>query len=616
MMRARKLMVALLVTVIVSGMLAACGATPTPEIVEVEKVVTKEVEKIVTQEVEVEKVVTQVVKETVVVEGTPQIVEKEVVVTATPTADEDACPVTGGTVVVAWSAQPDGLFGDYVATATASYANSVIYSSLVTKDKDGNSVGDLAESWDLSDDFLTWTFKLREGVKWHDGEEFTAEDVKFSYEFPADPEYLGGAFNTVAGLKGAMAKYEGEADEIEGIQVIDDYTISFTTEEPNALFLDTVANRAVVPAHVLADVPVAELAESSQMREPIGTGPYKMMEWKADESLTFEAHDEYFGGRACIDTYIWKVMPEMPTQVTELLAGGVDAVMVISADDFPTIQDNPDFQTVQVPGVAMTLSHFNHRKPIFQDVRTRQAMAYAVDKEAMLGALANGLGTVITSPIHPAYAEYNADLEGYPYDPEKAKALLAEVGWSDDDGDGILEARGVEGVEDGTPFSFPMGTLTIRRYKPQSLVVQEYLKDVGIDAQVEEVDFNIYWSEYQTADNPNWWVAGSGWFNLLFHPQTELEWNYLSTGANTTTDGFAIEELDELITKAPTIFDPDERREIYLRIQEIIEQEALVLFWTRDDTLAGFAKDLVLPEFSSLNDMFLSIPEWYWATPQ
>ena len=102
----------------------------------------------------------------------------------------------------------------------------------------------------------------------------------------------------------------------------------------------------------------------------------------------------------------------------------------------------------------------------------------------------------------------------------------------------------------------------------------------------------------------------------MFHPQTELEWNYYSEGSNTITDGFKVEELDELILKAPTIFDPDERNEIYSRIQEIIDEEALVLFWTREDTLAGFDKDLVLPDFTSLNDMFTSLPEWYWSAPQ
>jgi peptide/nickel transport system substrate-binding protein len=615
--RTRKLLVAVLLIAMVTTTLAACGATPEPQIVE--KVVTKEVEKVVTQEVEkvvtqeVEKVVTQVVKETVIVEGTPQIVEKEVVVTATPEAAQQACPNPGGTVVVAWSAQPDGLFPDYVSTATASYANAVIYNSLVRPDPTGKVVGDLAESWDLSDDFLTWTFKLRQGVKWQDGEPFTAQDVKFSYEFPADPEYLGSAYSNLAVLKGAQAKHDGQATEVEGVVVIDDYTISFTTEEPNALFLDTVAQRPIFPSHLLKDIPVAELGESDQMRQPIGTGPYIMVDWKADESLTFQAFDDYFGNRACIDTYIWKVMPEMPTQVTELLAGGVDAVLTISADDFPTVQSNPAFQTVQVPGVAMTTSHFNFRKPFFQDKRTRQALEYAVDKEAMLQALANGLGTIITSPIHPSLPEYDPNLTGYPYDPDKAKELLDEVGWRDEDGDGVLEAHGVAGVEDGTPFQFKMGTLTIRRYEPQTLIIQEYWKEIGVETEVEEVDFNLYWSEYMTADNPDWWAGGSGWFNLLFHPQTELEWNYLSTGSNTVIDGFGYPELDDLILKAPTVFDPDQRRDVYWQIQQIIEDEVPIPLWTRDDTLAAFSNNLVLPEFGSLNDMFTSIPEWYWS---
>lgn len=259
----------------------------------------------------------------------------------------------------------------------------------------------------------------------------------------------------------------------------------------------------------------------------------------------------------------------------------------------------------------MTLGEMNQLAeiPFFTDKRTRQALAYAVDKEAMNMALNNGMGTVITSPVHPSLYEFNPNIEPYPYDPEKAIELLEEVGWKDEDGDGIREAHGIEGFEDGTPFSFTIGAINIRRYVPQALIAQDYFKAIGIDASVEEIEFNIFWSEYEVLGSPDWYLAGTGWFNLSFPSQTELEWNY----TDWATVGWHNPDVAEMIRQAPTIFDPEERRQLYWEIQEQIVDDCTVLYWTREDNLFTYRKGLVIPDdISSLPDMFASIPEWYW----
>jgi peptide/nickel transport system substrate-binding protein len=524
-----------------------------------------------------------------------------------------ATPAGGGTLIVASSAQPDSMFPDFTATGAGSSAQSVVYSGLTKQFwmRKFAPPEDLAESWTVSADQLTWTFKLRQGVKWHDGEPFTAEDVKFSYEFAAHPEYTGSGFATVSVIKGAMAKQSGEADGIEGVKVIDDYTISFTTNEPYALFLENVAPRPILPAHLLQDVPVEELGQSSIARTPIGTGPYMLTEWKPDESLTFKAFDDYFGEEPNFETYIWKIIPEMGAQVTELLAGGVHMVGGVSADDFPALQSNPELQTIGVPGSRFSFVEMNLANPLFQDLRVRQALNHAVDRDAMLQALNGGLGTIVLGPVHPSLPEFSPHLTGFAFDPDESRRLLREAGWYDEGGDGVIEAHGVEGFDDGTPFRFKLGAVTIGQYVQQGLIVQQFFKDIGVEAEIEEVGFNIYFSEYLVPGS-DFDMAVSSWGSLYYHPHVDLEYSYFSKMPFAMVDNYANDEVDALLLQAPTIFDQDERLATYWNIQDLIVADAHRIFLTNADALYAFDKDLVLPEFGSSMDIWASMPRWYW----
>lgn len=512
--------------------------------------------------------------------------------------------------VLTWSRQPDGLFLDYAATSTASYAASAIYNSLVANDLDGNLVGELAESWEVSEDQLTWTFNLREGVLWHDGAPFTAADVKFSYEFPADPEYTGSGFN--ANIKGATEKQNGEADEVEGVQVIDDYTIAITTVEPYALFLDTIAQRYIVPEHILGDIPVAELGSSDQVRSPIGTGPYRLIEWRPDELLTFERFEDYWGEPAKIKNYFWRVIPDRSVQITELLNGAVDVVPEVMPDEFPDLQENPNITTLQLPGVNTPQILMNQNNPIFQDVRVRKAIAYAIDRQAINAAVAGGLGGVYDSLIHPSLPQYNPNLTLIPYDPEMARALLDEAGWRDEDGDGIREAHDVAGVEDGTPFNIEFGSFAFSPYSDSAQIIQQYLKEVGIETTLNLVDFNIYFSEYITATS-DYAMAMSGWFNFVTPVHNEFFASYVSTAPNTQWVHWVNPEVDELVSEAAVTFDPEERNAIYHRIQEIVQEEVPYVYVFRPDNLIAYNARLNIPEIGSLTALFNSIPEWEWT---
>ena len=515
------------------------------------------------------------------------------------------------TVVVLWPTQPDSLFADFAATATAGYVMTNVYSRLVAPDLTGAIVGDLASGWEVSDDQLTWTFTLRDNATWHDGTPVTAADVKFTFEMSADPAYTGGYFD--ASVAGTAAKQSGEADEVSGVQVIDDRTVSLSTEEPNALVLDTIAQRWIMPSHILGDIPVADLASSAQATMPVGSGPYRVVEWRTDEAIILEAFPEYHGTVANIANYIWKVVPEISTHYTELVTGAADISTSIRAEDFAGIQEEPGIATLQFPGVNLTSMIFNTASPYFSDVRVRQAVAYALDRDSMI-AVGGGAGTLTVSQVHPSMPEFNSEIVPYPYDADTAASLLEEAGWTDADGDGIRESHGIEGLEDGSPFSVSLGTWTNPLYSLPAQIIQQNLGDVGIGVEINVVDFNVYFSEYLTAtNNPDFQFGMSGWFNLILPAHSDLALNFVEGSGGYQRSLWADDRVTELLTAAPTIFDDAERYAAYHEVQATVHEELPYLYLSRLDNLIAYDENLVLPAIGNLRDVFSSIPQWSWA---
>jgi peptide/nickel transport system substrate-binding protein len=516
-------------------------------------------------------------------------------------------------VVLASTSQPPTLMRDFNRTAIGALVMGLIYNNLVKSDFDGNIVPDLAESWEVSEDQRTWTFKLREDVLWQDGVPLTAEDIKFTFEMSAHPDYVGVLYD--ATLLGAEAKKNGEADEVEGVKVIDDYTISLTTVDPNSLFLESTffGQRMIMPAHLLKDIPVAELVSSEQVSRPIGTGPYHLVDWKADELLEFEAFDDHFAGRPNLSRIFWRIIPDTSVQVTELLNGTLDIITAVPADDFSLFTDEPGFATLNMPGVTFYSIFMNTSLPYFNAVGVRRAMSHAIDKESLILAVASGQGTVTTSWVHPSLPQYNPELEGYAFDPDLARELLAEAGWSDDDGDGIIESHGVEGLDDGTPFSVELGTLP-DLYSLQAQVIQQNLATVGIETEINVVDFNIYFAEYVTSANPDYQMAMSAWFNLIVPTHTELVWSYASYSRSYHQTLWQNQELEDLLVEIPQTFDIDQRNQLYYRVEEITEEELPILFLIRLDDLVAHRENLIVPQVSSLSQLLSSIPQWEWAS--
>jgi len=546
------------------ALLAGC-ATPTPEVVE------KIVEKVVTQEVE--KVVTQVVKETVIVEGTPQVVEKEVtkivketievevekVVTPTPPPARDV-------IIVAMASAPASLDpADHRSRESETVLRNM-FDGLVTRDTRSGVHMELAEAVEWLDD-VTLEVKLRQGVKFHDGVEMTADDVVFTFERIIGENMIEYPDPHTSPRKGLIAP-------LESIEKQDDYTVVMRFNAPWPPAMQMLVHQQIVPQHYLEQVGTEGFIE-----HPIGTGPFKFVSAKGLEEIVMERFDDYYGGApdlspvgpACVKTVVFRVIPEASTRVAALLAGEVDVIAVLPTELIDTLEQTPGIQVGTAPGTQPKWMEMNVNQPPFDDVRVRQAMNYAVDKDLIVEAIYGGRAVSLPGPLSPFNNFVNKDLAPYPYDPDKALELLAEAGWTDSDGDGMLD-------KDGQTFAFTIDTL--EEWRSLSEAVAGQFRAIGIDAGVR------FWEK--SVLKPML-VAGErmafldDWGDSAFDPvgHFEAKWHGMVEGqpyGRGNYSGYDNERVNELIKMGETTPNVEERQAIYDEAQEIVYEEAPAVF--------------------------------------
>ncbi len=366
----KKLRVVPILLVVLALLLSACGATPTPEVVE----------KVVTQEVEVEKVVTQVVmetvKETVIVEGTSQVVEKEVevekVVTATP---EPAQPE--GTVVVGVWQEPNGLIWNIFYEAHTNDILDSMYYAPVALDENDELVPELlaeiptVENGGVSEDGLTYTLKFKDGVKWHDGEPVTAEDFAFTWQFIVDPE--------------TKSQVSIGWDNIESVDIPDPLTAVVNLQETYVPFVASVLAFPILPKHALEGV--SDPGNSDFARNPIGNGSFIFQEWVPGDHITVVANPDALKPPK-VETIIFKFVPDMNTLIALLRTGDIDVAYDLRELQIAEVLKMQGVEPFVVPGVSIERYYFNLRNPedltqphpIFSDINVRKAIAMGMDR--------------------------------------------------------------------------------------------------------------------------------------------------------------------------------------------------------------------------------------------
>jgi len=361
-----------------------------------------------------------------------------------------------------------------IATDGRSYiAEWPLFDSLVELDQGLNVKPLLAESWEVSRDGLTYTFKLKRGVKWHDGKPFTARDVAFTFYSVLDPKVTTphrAYFDALAGFPELTAKENPKKPEelaVRPIEVVDDHTVRFRLRYPSGSFLAVLVNprAGIVPEHLLKG---ADLNTAEFNRRPIGTGPFKLVEWRRGERLVMEANPEYHGGRPALDRLILRIIPDSVVLLQELRGGGVDFIENPPLTEVARLKQTPNLKVLVADNTSYTYFGWRQDLAPFTDVKVRRALYHAIDVPSIVREVLQGYAAISTGQFPP-----------------RAKALLAEAGFKPGP-DGVL-------VKDGKRFSFSVRhDQANQTEKDTAVIIQEYLKRIGVEVQLEPLDWPTF----------------------------------------------------------------------------------------------------------------------------
>jgi peptide/nickel transport system substrate-binding protein len=509
-----------------------------------------------------------------------------------PAEGDEAKPVRGDTFIEASIGEPSNLLPVLSSDSASSDINGLVYNGLVKYDKNLQLVGELAESWDVSDDNLSITFHLRKDVHWHDGTQFTSADVLFTYQMYIDPD--------------VPTAYAEDFLQVSNAKVIDEYTFRVTYEKPYAPALESWAT-AIHPKHLLEN---QEITKSPLSRAPVGTGPYKFVEWDAGEKLVLEANESYFRGQPYISRVVYRIIPDPSTQFLELRSGGLD-FMGLTPIQYSTQTDTPSFKRnfnkYRYLAFSYTYLGYNLKKPVFQDKRVRQAISYAIDKQELIDGVLLGFGQIATGPYKPDLWTYNANVKRYQHNPDMSRKLLTEAGWLDNNADGILD-------KNGQPFSFTIVTNQGNDLRAKTAeIIQRRLKEIGIDVKIRVVEWATFLKEFIFPGNFDATILGwSGGpepdqYNIWHSSKTApRELNFI---------GYRNPEVDQLLETGRRTFDQERRKEIYDRFQEILAEEQPYTFLYVGEALPAVAKRFrgIEPAPAGIRYNF---EEWYVPKPE
>ncbi|MDQ5988273.1 MAG: Oligopeptide-binding protein AppA [Syntrophus sp. SKADARSKE-3] len=474
----------------------------------------------------------------------------------------DSGPAYGDILVEGSIGDASNLIPLLSADNTSHQIAGMVFNGLVKYDKDVKIVGDLAESWDISKDGLIITFHLRKGIKWHDGKPFSAHDVLYTYQVTIDPK--------------TPTAYAGDFLKVKKAEVLDDYTFRVTYDKPFAPALMSWGN-AILPKHLLAG---KDISTSPLARHPIGTGPYMFKEWVTSQKIVLVANPDYYEGRPYIDGYIMRIIPDTATMFLELRANGIDE-MGLTPLQYTRQTESPlfkkNFNKYRFLSFAYVFMGYNLKNPLFADQRVRQAIAYAVDKDEIVRGVLLGLGKAATGPYKPETWAYNPNVKTYPYDPAKAKALLAEAGWKDTDGDGILD-------KDGKPFTFEIITNQGNEVRAKCAeIIQKRLAEQGIVVKIRVLEWASFVNNFINKRKFDATILG---WTIPQDPDIYDVWHSSKTGPDELNFiSYKNAEVDALIEKGRSTFDQKKRKACYDRIQEILAEEQPYLFLYVPDAL-------------------------------
>lgn len=523
-------------------------------------------------------------------------------------------PKDGGTIVFAVDTAPEGIFNpNFYGNASDAEVLQFTDDNLITYDEKMKPIPNIA-SWETKDNKV-YTFKFKEGVKWHNGEELTVDDWIFAIKTLADKKYDGPRYVNVQQIEGAPAYHDGKAKEISGIKKIDDYNIEITFDKARVNNLENLWTYPLSRKE-FEGVAVKDMMSSKQVRQtPVGTGPYKVGKVVPGESIELVRNDEYWQGKPHIEKIILKVI-DASLLVGELKNKTVD-MTPFSPVSYDEIKKLSDINILKSPGVSyyyvgFRLGTWDGKKNVanydkYNNKQLRQAMAYAMNREEWNDAFFFGLGHPVNRPVPSSHwiAADNAELNDYKYDPEKAKQMLDEAGYKDKDGDGFREDP------DGKPFvvNFSHYQTTNPTFEARAKQIAQYWEEVGLKTKVSMTEVNLYYDKVEKADKSievffGGWSTGSDpdpsglW-------RSDALWNY-PRWVNADSDKLLDDALDVKIVGT----DQDKRKQLYVDWQKLFNEELPAIPISELDETYATTKRVQGVE---LNPLGLNSPHLWWV---
>ncbi len=463
------------------------------------------------------------------------------------------------TLVYRLGSEPDTLNRLTSNDAYSSLINSFIFDDLIKRDNETLEFKPkLAESWEISEDKLTYTFKLRQNVKWHDGKPFTADDVVFSFEKIMDKKVLSPHLKVY---------YK----EIKSVEKLDDYTVRFIYARPYFKALEFVGGIPILPKHMFQDG--KDFNQHPTNRKPIGNGPYRFIEWKTNQKVVLTRNEDYWDKKniPAIKKILFKVIADDTVAFESLKKGDLDyaglrPIQYVKMTDTPHFKDNFIKHKYYTPNYSFI--GWNLRRPYFADKQVRKALTLLVNRQDIVDKLRFGLDKLVSGPFWFQGYENDPNIQPLPYNIQEAKNLLEASGWKDSDGDGTLDKK-MNGKKIDFEFTF---LLPQRDFSKQlAAIVQKDFSRAGIKVNIQISEWAAFTRRLNTRDFDAVSLAWS--FGLDQDPYQVWHSSQAEIKSGSNFIGFKNAEADKILEEARTVFDKEARTQLYNRFHQIIHEE-------------------------------------------
>lgn len=476
----------------------------------------------------------------------------------TSSAVQNYEPAIGGRLIDASIGDASNLIPMIAGDATSHEVAGQLYLSLLKYDRDLNLVGQLAESWQISKDKLSIIFKIKPHLTWSDGQPFTAADCLFTLKLIQD--------------KNTQSPYKSDYTLVQKAEVLDAQTFVVHYAEIFSPALASWASLAILPQHIFKNVNIMDTPLSRTPQASIG--PYFLKSWQAQQNITMQANPEYFDGKVWIKERITRIIPDSATQFLELSAGRIDS-MSLTPMQYTRLFDHnqklkQEYQRYKYLGSNYTYLGFNLKHQPFDDIRVRQAIAYAIDRQELVDGVLLGLGEVIATPYKPGTSWVNDKIKPRPFDPSIATRLLAEAGWSKKEGDTFIS-------KNGKALSFTILTNNGNKQRADTAtIVQQRLHEIGIQVNVRLVEWSAFIENF--INKRDFDAVILGW-SLSPEPDQYNIWHSSQTGPRQFNFvGYNNPVVDQALEKARQTFDTHKRQEWYNIMQQQIANDVPIVF--------------------------------------